>query len=389
MPSYFRSFFGGSSTPTSSGTSKSHSRSRSAQPAVNIYAPLGNSGSSSNIQRSYSYSASRSATPSPLRYTTGSDTRTAYGYGKRGEGAIPAEHRSHPLRRACYKSREPANYGTYTPSAAYVTPPSSRSNSSSSLFGLSSVPVSSSSDAGHYGRRADSRPSLKQNQTWHPGSSVGSTSSYGSVRGHSPSPSLPYSRPGTPAMHMHPLLTHTRLHRAPLTYDVTFTPSARTVLDRATHSAIPSHTLAQPATEPPMSAGSRLVLRSHKFPWPVVVNASAHAGTASPGPHFTIGTTKRSRTGSGGAITNLDVLYAVHTTLMTPVTPEEWEALGHGSKAQQRVACAYEQRCTRMGGGWEGGVRRVDWLGGKTRLVGVEVDKSSGGGAGKLVFAKA
>lgn len=206
MPSYFRSFFGGSSTPTSSGTSKSHSRSRSAQPAVNIYAPLGNSGSSSNIQRSYSYSASRSATPSPLRYTTGSDTRTAYGYGKRGEGAIPAEHRSHPLRRACYKSREPgmfskphidmvpesliiectlillnqcsaANYGTYTPSAAYVTPPSSRSNSSSSLFGVSSVPVSSSSDAGHYGRRADSRPSLKQNQTWHPGSSVGSTSS--------------------------------------------------------------------------------------------------------------------------------------------------------------------------------------------------------------------
>ena len=30
---------------------------------------------------------------------------------------------------------------------------------------------------------------------------------------------------------MHPLLAHTRLHRAPITYDVSFTPSARTVLD--------------------------------------------------------------------------------------------------------------------------------------------------------------
>lgn len=86
----------------------------------------------------------------------------------------------------------------------------------------------------------------------------------------------------------------------------------------------------------------------------------------------------------------MDVLYAVHTTLMIPVTPEEWEALGQGSRAQQKVTRAYERRCTRMGGGWEGGVRRVDWLGEKTQLVGVEVDRSGGGsGTGKLVFAKA
>lgn len=92
---------------------------------------------------------------------------------------------------------------------------------------------------------------------------------------------------------------------------------------------------------------------------------------------------------STGVITNLDVLYAIHTTLLTPITPEEWEELGHGSKAQLKVTKAYEERCVRMGGGWEGGVRRVDWLGGKTRLVGVEVDKSEGKGVGKLVFGKA
>ena len=202
---------------------------------------------------------------------------------------------------------------------------------------------------------------------------------------------------------MHPLLAHTRLHRAPITYDVSFTPSARTVLDRATHSAIPSHTLSQPATDPPTMAGARLVLRSHKFPWPVIVTAShsspTGSGSGSTRSRFTVGPPSshghgsRPGTSEGGtssSITNLDVLYAVHNTLMLPITPEEWEALGHGSKAQQKVTRAYERRCTRMGGGWEGGVRRIDWLGEKTWLIGVEVDKAAGhGGAGKLVFGRA
>jgi hypothetical protein len=43
-----------------------------------------------------------------------------------------------------------------------------------------------------------------------------------------------------------------------------------------------------------------------------------------------------------------------------------------------------------MGGGWVGGVRRIDWLHGKTRLVGVEIDKHGNAhGMGKLVFGKA
>lgn len=90
-------------------------------------------------------------------------------------------------------------------------------------------------------------------------------------------------------------------------------------------------------------------------------------------------------------MTVLDLLYALHTTLLARVTPAEWESLGHGSRAQRRVAGAYEKRCERMGGGWEHGVRRVDWLHGRTRFAGVEMDKGEGAsatGVGKLIFRK-
>jgi hypothetical protein len=150
--------------------------------------------------------------------------------------------------------------------------------------------------------------------------------------------------------------------------------------------AIPSHTLSQPATEPPTPVSARIVLRSDKFPWPVVVGPSNSSSKS--GSKFFIGggSEKSGRT----AITNLDLLYAVHTTLLTRVTPQEWEALGHGSRAQRKVTEAYEKRCTRMGGGWDEGVRRIDWLHGRTRLIGVEVDKHGHGhGMGKLVFSKA
>lgn len=184
---------------------------------------------------------------------------------------------------------------------------------------------------------------------------------------------------------MHPLLAYTRRHPAPLSFDVAFTPSARSVLDRTMHAPVPAVTLAQPATEPPIPASSRLVLRSEKFPWLVVV------GPVGSAPMFTLGGSSKSRTPkNSAALTNLDVLYAVHTTLMTRITPEEWAGLGAGSKAQRKVAAAYEKRCTRMGGGWEGGVRRVDWLHSKTHLVGVEMDKNSpaGGKVGKLIFGR-
>lgn len=290
----------------------------------------------------------------------------------------------------------------YTPASGQFTPTSSRSNSNSSMFtSMSTAPYGTSrSDSGHHHVfYADTRPPLTSNNSWQTAGSVGSADSCTSPRStraanvaHHPSPtdgsysrSRSHSQPTAyvqqrqASLHMHPLLAYTRLHRAPLTYDVSFSPSARTVLDRATHSAIPAHTLAQPATDPPTPSSSRLILRSDKFPWTVVVGGT--------GPRFTIGPPKSGRGSSANAITILDVLHAVHTTLWTPITPEEWEALG---SAQKKVAKRFEARCERMNMDRRSGVRRIDWLGEKTKLVGVEVDKSGGGsGVGKLVFSKA
>jgi hypothetical protein len=129
---------------------------------------------------------------------------------------------------------------------------------------------------------------------------------------------------------MHPLLSYTRLHHAPISYDIAFTPSARTVVDRTVHSPFPAVTLAQPATEPPIPASSRLVLRSPKLPWVVVI------GPIGSPPSFFIGIRKddkKRKFRSSAALPNLDVLYAVHSTPMTCVTPKEWYSLGEHSRA--------------------------------------------------------
>ncbi|KAJ3738373.1 hypothetical protein DFH05DRAFT_1525825 [Lentinula detonsa] len=83
-----------------------------------------------------------------------------------------------------------------------------------------------------------------------------------------------------------------------------------------------------------------------------------------------------------------DVLHAVHTTLSHPATPEEWDALGRGSHAQRKISLAYDRRCRSLGSGWDGGIRRVDWLGEKFRLIGVEVEKDSDSRVGNLVFGR-
>ncbi|KAH9917113.1 uncharacterized protein BXZ73DRAFT_105591 [Epithele typhae] len=391
MPSYLRNLFGGSSSKSS----------RSNSTPAPIYIPT--SGPSSpappQMQRTHSHQASA---PSPLRYTTADDTRTRYGYGRapashHGHGSSQAYVESRP-RRASFKTPDTPRSALYTPSVGYTTPGSSRTNSASSLYPAGSLPRTPSSEHGH---GYSSRPPLSHsNHTWHPSGTVGSSSSYGSRgRARTSSQSSLMQQTRSTTLHMHPLLAHTKLHRAPILYDVSFTPGARTVLDHATRSAIPSHTLQQPATDPPLPAGARLVLHSHKFPWAVIVTSAAsrnHSHSPEPRsrsrPRFTIGHPRdasRDREGAANSISNLDVLCAVHATLLEPVTPEEWEALGAGSKAQQKVTAAYQRRCTRQGGGWANGVLRIDWLGEKTSLIGVEVDKAAGhGGAGKLVFGR-
>lgn len=205
-------------------------------------------------------------------------------------------------------------------------------------------------------------------------------------------------------VHMHPLLCYGRIQRAPISFDVIYPPSTRTVVDRHTHSPIPSLTLTQPATEPPTYG--RFVLKCEKLPWYIIattgVDISGMTTGHSSGKRFYIGSAtstgsgrSRSSSSSGNspeAITNLDVLYAIHATLSVRVTQAEWNLLGNGSRAQRKATRAYEKRCTDMGGGWGAGVRRVDFLGGKTKLVGVEIANERVAGdtitIGKPVFCR-
>ncbi|KIJ59988.1 hypothetical protein HYDPIDRAFT_177648 [Hydnomerulius pinastri MD-312] len=376
MTSYLRYIFGGShsrdSSPTREQPAKSHWRSRS-QPTSNyIYAAPSTAPPAApprlKTKRSNSYSA-RTTAPSPLRYATFEGAGQApSSTGEMRYGTPPKVDRSPLYRRASYKSSE------HPPSVSFG--PSSRTNSSSSLLPGMAPPGSSAGSSSH-NVRYERRPSLRHNPTWQGSvsSATGSVHSYaGSMDPHGMRP---------PSLHMHPLFAATRLHSAPISYDVTYTPSSRTVLDRTTHTAVPAHTLSQPATDPPTPAAARIVLRSEKFPWPVVVGPSTSSSSG-----FYVGSSHSKSRSSN--ITNLDLLYSLHTTLLTRVTPQEWESLGHGSRAQRKVTRAYEKRCTKMGGGWEGGVRRVDWLHGKTRLIGIEVEKhGNGSSTGKLVFGKA
>lgn len=353
MASYFRSIFGGNQSPIHDHPSKSHSRSRS-NPANFFYGPPAGPSSSSRLKTKRSNSFSATTAPSPLRYTT-FDAARDMRYG------TPSKAEKVPLyRHASYRSSEHVGHYplyNYAPPVSYGT--SSRTSSSSSS-GLPSMHPGTPSMASHV--LYDRRPSMQQRHTWQSSISSANESAQSYIG------MDPHGR-RAPALHMHPLFASTRLHSAPINYDVMYAPSPRTVLDRTTHSPVDAHTLSQPATDPPTSASSRILLRSDKFPWPVVVGSC--------------------RNGRSPDITNLDLLHSLHETLLTRVTPQEWEALGNGSRAQRKVTQAYEQRCARLGG-WEGGVRRVDWLHGKTRLIGIEVEKHGpGAGSGKLVFGKA
>ncbi|THH10314.1 hypothetical protein EW145_g1415 [Phellinidium pouzarii] len=88
-----------------------------------------------------------------------------------------------------------------------------------------------------------------------------------------------------------------------------------------------------------------------------------------------------------GPLTNLDVLHAVYSALRTPASRREWDALGAGSATQKRVAEAYKRRCEVLGTQreWDAGVRRIDFLCGRTVLWGVECRAD---GVCELVLAK-
>ncbi|KZT24785.1 hypothetical protein NEOLEDRAFT_1148355 [Neolentinus lepideus HHB14362 ss-1] len=67
-------------------------------------------------------------------------------------------------------------------------------------------------------------------------------------------------------------------------------------------------------------------------------------------------------------VTVADVLAHLYAALRTPASKREWAALD--ARAQERVGASFFRRC---GAGEERrkGVKRVDWLGGRTRFGGV------------------
>ncbi|KAG6888861.1 hypothetical protein C0995_005282 [Termitomyces sp. Mi166 len=141
-------------------------------------------------------------------------------------------------------------------------------------------------------------------------------------------------------------------------------------------------TLSEPATVPPTI--SQLVLASPKFPWEVIATSARRNSVSASSPNASSISIAMVR-----HMTNLDVLQAIHHTLATRVLPEEWALLSSSQKKQ--VLKAYERRCIKADGGWDEGVRRIDYLCGKTLLVGIEFVKEEKDGVepsvkGKMVF---
>ncbi|KAJ7197909.1 hypothetical protein GGX14DRAFT_184600 [Mycena pura] len=219
------------------------------------------------------------------------------------------------------------------------------------------------------------RPALKQSTSWN------STSTRTSTHELHVSFVIPTrSEPDCTLLAMHPLFAYTHLDHAPISCDIAYAPSARTILDRATREPIPASVLDEPATEPPLY--TQLILRSSLFPWDVVVRPHAAAAPAPASPRSRCPRRRRK-------ITNLDVLYALQDTLSARVTQDEWAGLG--ARARRRISHAYETRCIARGGGWDAGVRRIDWLEGRTRLVGIELlppQKDCAVAPATLVFKK-
>lgn len=195
-----------------------------------------------------------------------------------------------------------------------------------------------------------------------------------------------------PALKVHRALAYSQGHPAVL-YDVTrapahdniFAPPSQSFLasitrrNRAAPTPVAPHTLALPATRPFVP---ELTLA---LP-PMIASSSVSVSLASSWAvkAVSMGGTDPAHT----ALTNMDVLHSIYKSLRTPVSRREWDALGAGSSAQKRIAEAYTDRCRASGNQkeWDAGVRRVDFLVGRTLLQGVECRPD---GACELVFARA
>ncbi|KAJ6488800.1 hypothetical protein C8R45DRAFT_1073979 [Mycena sanguinolenta] len=218
------------------------------------------------------------------------------------------------------------------------------------------------------------RPALKQTTSWN--STTTRTSTHDLHVSFLIPPRSDSPEPAPTSLTLHPLFSYIRpVEHAPISCDMLYPPSSRTILDRSTRTPISYETLAEPATQPPLY--DQLVLHvkcdvtTWHFPWEIVVRPNA-AGASLPS-NSVAESPRLNRRKQPLPITNLDVLFALYDALSERVTEEEWARLGHRSRVQRQTRRAYERRCVKLGGGWEAGVRRIDWLDGRTRLVGIEM----------------
>ncbi|KAF5333758.1 hypothetical protein D9758_016577 [Tetrapyrgos nigripes] len=188
--------------------------------------------------------------------------------------------------------------------------------------------------------------------TFYPTSSSTSTSStqephrrvprYTTGYNHKPHPPIPTYSSRTSRIHnLLAYSNHPTLH-----FDVSLPLNAI-----AFSSSRPStRSLSESAIDPPVAS---MTLSIPHITWPVIVTPS-----------------------NGVFIMVADVLNAIYSTLRSPITKEEYRAIRSPSDLK-RVNAAYERRHERIRDDYaayrerQGGVRRVDFLAGHTRFLGV------------------
>ena len=134
-------------------------------------------------------------------------------------------------------------------------------------------------------------------------------------------------------------------HRPAIKYDVSVHPSSATAHHGHIHAI-----LAGPATNPPVPL---LTIISPQLPWPIPVHAPPRA-----------------------FVSVSDVLIAIYHTLRKHITEHEYNSLlSYGARKrvkeayEHRYLCAHDRRASAEEK--KGGLRRVDFLMGRTRLLGL------------------
>lgn len=172
-----------------------------------------------------------------------------------------------------------------------------------------------------------------------------------------PSSSGPYTPPQFP-IHLGPVAIHPLLafhpFVFPINYNVSYTPNAASANAQASPIALDSYHRAESATNPAIKA---LSLHCDLLPWNCEIRASTY-------PYVTVE----------------DVLCQLYRFLRTPATSDEYKAVPD-QRTRDTIAESYRTRCRRAStaeeyaGERSKGLKRVDFLMGRTTFMGLSSTK--------------